>query len=173
MIEKLKGKLEKAFSDNITEGEKIRIKLQPTSGEALVVTDKKVMIIKAGVLAGAGFFGAKCTTFNFTEITSVDLRLGLMGGHIQITVAGSTDIKGRNMVESGNACTFNVDYRERMKEVASIIRESVEQVKKGNVPPVEIVQEIAVQIKNLHDLKIQGIISEADFEAGKRKLLGQ
>ena len=173
MVEELKGKLEKAFQENIAEGETVDVKLQLHAGEGIAVTNKGVMIIKAGMVSAAGFFGASCKTFYYNQITSVDLRLGVMGGHIQLTVAGSTDIKGKGFLDMGkaeNAATFTMDYKDRMKKVAELIRERVQLSQTQGTTPQQT-KSVAEQIKELADLKQQGILSEEEFDQAKKKLL--
>jgi len=175
LVEILKGKLEKAFNDNITANENVDVKLQPQAGQCIVVTDKRVMVIKAGMVGGAGFFGANCKSFYFNQITSVDLRLSVMGGHIQFTVAGSVDIKGKGLLympQSENAVVFTLDYKERMKYVANLIRERVQASQnQSNIKQNTSGASLVDQINDLAKLKEQGILSEEEFQTAKRKLL--
>ncbi len=172
-VKKFSGKLEKSFRDNISDNEKVDVKLQTHVAEAIVVTNKRVMIIKAGFIGAAGFFGANCKSFYFDQITSVDLRVGVVGGHIQLTVAGSTDIKGSGILDMGqaeNAVTFTYDYKDRMKKVADLIRERIQN---NHVPETSTqqVKSIGEQIRELVDLKEQGIITNDEYESAKKKLL--
>ncbi len=175
LVEILKGKIEKAFNDNITAEENVDVKLQPQSGQGIIVTDKRVMIIKAGMTGGAGFFGANCKSFYFNQITSVDLRLSVLGGHIQFTVAGSVDIKGKgllDMPQSENAVIFSSDYKERMKYVANLIRERVQASQnQSNIKQNTSGASLVDQINDLAKLKEQGILSEEELQTAKRKLL--
>lgn len=175
LVETLTGKLEGAFRDNIAASEKVDVKLQPQAGQCIVVTDKKVMIIKAGLVGGAGFFGANCKSFYFNQITSVDLRLSVMGGHIQFTVAGSVDMKGKGLLDmpkSENAVVFTMEYKERMKYVANLIRERVQSSQnKSHINQNTSGTSLADQINELAKLKQQGILSEEEFQIAKRKLL--
>ena len=175
LVEKLKGKLEKAFNDNIHADENVDVKLQVHAGEGIAVTDKRIMILKAGLVSAAGFFGANCKSFYYNQITSVDLRLGVMGGHLQLTVAGSTDIKGKGFLDMGqaeNAATFTVDYKERMKYVANLIRERV-QSSHNTSPVINNVagNNLVEQLNELANLKQQGILTEEEFQTAKKKLL--
>jgi len=174
LIGKLGGKIKKSFEDNILKDEKVDAKLQPHRGEGIVVTDKRVMIIKAGMVSAAGFFGANCKSFYYNQITSVDLRLGIMGGHIQLTIAGGTDVKGKGILDVGqaeNAATFTVDYKNKMKKVAEIIRERVQNSQSQGSAPQQT-KGVAEEIKGLADLKKEGIITEEEFNKKKKDLLG-
>lgn len=175
MVGVLPGKLERAYYDNITKSEIIDVKLNTQAGQAIVVTDKRVMLLKAGNVSSAGFFGASCKSFNYNQITSVDIRLSLMGGHIQITVAGSTDIADKrllDMAQAENAIVFTSDYKERMKKIVMLIRERIG----DSSTKVEILGEmpsknITSQIKELAELHKEGILNDEEFKAAKNKLL--
>ncbi len=168
---KLKGKLGKAYEDNVLDDERIDVRLQPSAqGEAIVVTDKRVMIIKAGTITGAGLFGASVKSFSYNQITSVDLRIGILGGHMQLTVAGSIERQDRgfsDMFRAENAITFTANYKERMKAVAEIIRSKI------NQPTADLSDkgDLVRQLRELAELRSQGILNDEEFEAAKKKLL--
>jgi hypothetical protein len=140
-------------------------------GEGLVVTDSRVMIIKAGSVTGAGLFGARCKTFRFGDISSVDLRVGPMGGHLQVSVAGTSEVKDRgslDMAKAENAVTFVSTYKNEMKEIAAYLNSVIAQrhERAAGAP-----SGIADQLQKLGDLKAAGVLDEAEFVAAKRKLL--
>lgn len=169
----LKGKLQKALDDNIRPGEEIVISLNPNVGEGLVVTDSRVMILKAGTTVGAGVFGARCKSFRFGDISSVDLRIGVFGGHLQITVAGSAEVKDlgfMDMPKAENAVTFGQTYKSEMKEIAAHINEQVEATRSRAATPSAPVS-IADELRKLADLKMAGALSEEEFSAAKRRLI--
>lgn len=171
LVEVLKGRLESAFNDNIGANEKVDVKMHVANGEGIVVTDRRVMIIKAGMGKSAGLFGVNCKSFYFNQITSVDLRTGLFGGHIQLTIPESTEIKG-DMAQAENAVTFTTNYKERIKYVANLIRERIQ----SSQNPSHINQDtsgasLVDQINELAKLKQQGILSEEEFQIAKKKLL--
>lgn len=63
----MKGGLKKALEDNLQPGEKLRICIEGGAGEALVATDKRVMMLKAGFLAGA-YHGPLCFSYNYDDV---------------------------------------------------------------------------------------------------------
>lgn len=132
-----------------------------------MVTDKRVMIIKAGTIAGAGLFGARAKSFYYDQITSVDLRIGIAGGHLQVTAAGSSEIKDKGftaMIEAENAITFVAKHKEHMKAIADMIRS---RIGKSSTDSMSVAEEL----KKLAELKAQGILNEEEFDAAKKKLL--
>jgi|GEM_PF-6859972 len=66
-LEELKGGLKKVLEENLQPGEKLRICIEGGAGEALVATDKRVMMLKAGFLAGA-YHGPLCFSYNYDDI---------------------------------------------------------------------------------------------------------
>lgn len=176
LISDLPGKLGKAFSDNIGSQEEVLVKLSPSSGEAIVVTSRRVLIIKAGNVTGAGFFGARAKSFSFQDIASVDLRVGVMGGHIQIAAAGTVEhAEGgiMNMVAAENAITFASGYKDTMRTVADLIRQKVEEAKRP-APAVAATStvDLTAELERLGGLHAKGFITDVEFTAAKKKLLG-
>ncbi|MGI5838449.1 MAG: hypothetical protein ACOX8W_02170 [bacterium] len=66
-LEELKGGLKKVLDENLQPSEKLRICIEGGAGEALVATDKRVMMLKAGFLAGA-YRGPLCFSLNYEDI---------------------------------------------------------------------------------------------------------
>lgn len=171
LVTKLKGKLGKAFADTITDEERVDVCIQPSAqGEAIAVTDKRVIIIKAGKISGAGYFGANAKSFYYNQITSVDLRIGMTGGHLQLSAAGTTEVKDKgfmSMIEAENAITFTGKHKEHMKVITEMIRSRLGKTETSSASNTSTADEL----KKLADLKEQGILSDEEFEAAKKRLL--
>lgn len=170
LVKKLKGKLNSAYLDTITADERVDVCLPGSSGEGIVVTDKRVIILKAGKFTGAGFFGAKAKSFPYNQITSVDLRIATLGGHLQLTTAGSDEIKAKKITdirESENAISFDRANRENMKAVAELIRSRLGKTEST----ASSSGSVADELKKLAELKSQGILSDEEFESAKKRLL--
>jgi len=177
LLTNLTGKLLQAYNDNIAPGESVDVRLQPATGTALIVTDRRVMIIKAGLGTGGGLLGACTKSFPFDRITSVDLRISFLGGHLQLTVAGSVeaqDSRLMDMMRSENAITFSSEHKEMMKYIANMIRQRTDSSRahpEGQVPTQIPSASIAEQILQLAELVTLGLVSKDEFELAKKKLL--
>ncbi len=175
--EKLTGKILQAFNDNVPGDERIDVMLQPLPGQALVVTDKRVIIIKSGFGSTGGAFGASLKSFQFEHITSVDLRVSLLGGHIQITVPGSRELSSTEsiqMAQSENALTFSTPHKAVMPVVASMIRERINtsRIVSGQQDTEPVLQpNIGDELQRLVDMVQQGFLTRDEFEIAKKKIL--
>lgn len=176
LLENLTGKLLQAYNDNIADGESVDVRLQPAVGTALIVTDRRVVIIKAGLATAGGLLGASIKSFPFDHITSVDLRVSFFGGHLQVTVAGSGEVQDNrfmDMARSENAVTFQAKHKDLMRLIANMIRERADaaRTRTAQVPTQVPSTNVAEQILQLAELVKQGMLSNEEFELAKQKLL--
>jgi hypothetical protein len=175
LVSPLPGKLQRGLGDNLYSSESIEVCLNPDTGQAIVVTDRRVLIIKAGgYWTRAGWFAARTKSFPFAEISSVDLRVGPLGGHLKISVAGTpqapdVNIVAYDMMKTENAVTFNFGYKETMKIVAGIIRSKVEAA--HGSASVGSTRDLAAQLTDLTRLRGAGVLTEAEFAQAKARLL--
>ncbi len=58
------------------------------SKQAMVVTDRRILMVKPGILAGA-WLGPKAASFPLTEITAINLHTGRGIAALELVVAGS------------------------------------------------------------------------------------
>jgi len=56
--------------------------------QAMIVTDRQIVIVKSGMLAGAGL-GARTTCFSLESITAINLHTGPRIAALEVVVAGS------------------------------------------------------------------------------------
>ncbi len=148
--------------------------------QLLVATDRKVMIIKSGLMSGQTF-GVKETSFDYRLIVGVEVKAGPLQGELQIISAGFTGSQGnRNrdkvkMAEEPNGLVFGSSELKHFSVMANKIRETA-----GNLAaptPTTVTNEpkhtIPEQILALSELHKAGIISEDEFQNKKSELLGR
>lgn len=128
-----------------------------------------------GGLAGAMNGDKK---FYYQDLTAVQFKnLGMTTGYLQFEYPGARSL---NAMTSENSFTFSAtvgtkkhrDLKEQMPGIADFIDKKVEECKRnGSASPVAPVSG-ADEIKKYKDLLDQGIISQDEFEAKKKQLLG-
>lgn len=178
-----KGGLLKALKDALLPGEKIHAGLEGLSGQGIVLTDSRVIILKAGLSSGA-LFGQKSKGFQLQDITSVEYSCALTEGRIQITVAGSIDPghgfrrKGQSLLDDvassrqlENVCQFASTQKEIFKEMAALIQDRVNKTREHSTSAPKI--DIAEQIRKLKELADIGAITSEEYEAKKQELLAR
>jgi hypothetical protein len=169
----LKNKaINKYISANVVRGEiPIAIAIG-INGNFLLVTNKKVVILKKGLATWAtGGFGLKAKTHFFNKISSIDISKGLMFCDLEIVSGGMVEKKSGSFftaLESENIFQFQKKYYEKVTNLVNQIRELIElSIHSGSLKS----ESIPVQIKNLADLLQQGILTEAEFSEKKKSLL--
>lgn len=173
------GKREaKLLNQNLISDERVISTCVGSYGQAVVLTNKKVLIIKCGIFAGQTF-GGKVSTYNYDTITSVEVRIGLSLGVFEIATGGVQGYE-KSVWGSGNNDAYKapncVPFRKRQSKgfqnIANYIREHKHQINHQiNQNLYSQSQDIPDQIKKLDDLHRQGILTTEEFENKKKELL--
>ncbi len=142
-------------------------------GDYLLVTDRRVAVIKAGVGTWAtGSFGVKTKTFQYDHITSVDVSKGLMFGEIEVVAGGMTEKESGGFfagASKDSVVQFEKKNFDDVQRLAGRIRELATAARRPASAPAP--QDIPDQIRKLSELKDVGILSADEFETKKRELL--
>ena len=173
VVEDIKGTSRKILNENLADGEPVHVFMEGVRGQSVGATDRRLMIIKTGFSAGGTGFGKKCKTFPYEHITSIDCSKGLTMGRLQVTVAGSTEVKGgyfTGAFQAENVVNFPVTQYSKFQTATSKIRELIEARKSSALRPAAP-ESIPDQIKKLAELKDAGILTSEEFESKKSELL--
>jgi len=119
---------------------------------------------------------ARTNSFPFSQITSVDLRVALLGGHLKIGVAGTLE-KGdfiakpwHGPMQAENELSFGPHLKEQMKRITALIREKVHQATQGPAPQTAPYT-LSEQLVELAGLRRDGALTEEEFTQAKARLL--
>lgn len=130
----------------------------------LVATQKRLLFVDKGLLGGL-----KVEDFPLDKISSLQYSTGMLLGEITVFTSGNKAIIKN--VDKGQTRTFAEGVRARI--------ESRSAATKVSAPPPAAIQAPASSTAGLIDelgklgaLKTQGLLSEEDFAAAKKKLLG-
>jgi hypothetical protein len=179
------GVKEKAqLAQTLLPGEKVLSQCVGMKGQTLVVTDRKVLIIKTGWMAGTAF-GAKVTAFDYRTITSVEVRTGPLTGAISISSGGVAqrdrtywDVNSPDgAYASPDAIPILKAQAPDFQKAAALIRELAAT---GSThiassqfttppPPADPIE----QLKELAGLRDAGVLTAEEFDAKKAELLGR
>lgn len=107
LIQDLGSRGEKLLAENIHDNEQTLAKLKGSWGEGLVVTDKRLYILKWGFLAGSTF-GGRCNAFDYHQITSIEIKKGVITGTVEILTA-ATQNSQKTYWGSGNNSAIKAD----------------------------------------------------------------
>ena len=100
--EALDPRLAEARDSAIIKGEKILAQETGDQGQAIVLTDSRVLVIKAGMTATGTFNGQRVGAYSYDQISNVCVRKGPMGAVIQLrlvdSVLAGSDVPPDNVV---------------------------------------------------------------------------
>jgi hypothetical protein len=177
-MDKLHGRAEKLLAQSLGPGEPVLGRINGISNiECLVLTDQRAVIIKVGWRAGQTL-GGKVTSFNYRNITSVEVRTSIVTGTFEISAGGMQGPERSYWTATGpngawhapNTIPISKNQQAAFQRVATFIRErahvSAQPVAQTAPPPNKY-----EQLKTLAELKEQGILTDEEFQSEKAKLL--
>lgn len=174
LIEDLGHRGEKILAENLSEGEEIKVKVKGSFGEALVITNKRLYVPKWGFMTGSTL-GGRCNAFDFAHITSIELKKGLASGTVEILTAATHNIKANwwktETAHSDNIVKFGADKFKVFEEAVRIGREAIREDRAQGVGS-GTKDSYLDELEKLSQLKEKGIITEEEFNAKKKQILG-
>ena len=125
----------------------------------VVCTQKRVILLDHGFL-----FGFKQSEMNLENINSISFQTGLLFGAIEIWHGGA-----RMLIE-------NCD-KKTVKPFTDAVNAAMQAIKKGQgsasqAPVTSSSDDVVSQLERLASLMEKGILSQEEFQAQKKKLLG-
>lgn len=157
------------LAQQLMPGETVRLIIQGPSDQALIATEQRLFIYKRGSVAGA-WFGQKMGSWDYRNITGIEMEKGLMGGAIIVQVPGAP------AVDRGYFSAFdlpnglpvvNSAYDAAARGVAELRRLIAQHQSAGGNPQGGLGQEIE-RLASLHE---RGQITDEEFTTMKRRLL--
>ena len=159
--------------------EKPVYKLDGGVGDILFVYDDRVVLHHEGFLnlLAMGVKGDK--TLYYTDITSVQYkRPGALAGHIQFTMPGGKEHTGGAMSAGSDENTITVSGKDNSgmlaEEVVEYINKKIREFKTSKGGNTTVIQQTSAadELKKFKELLDMGIITQEEFDAKKKQLLG-
>jgi hypothetical protein len=171
LIEKFSGEGDKVVANNIGNGEKIIVKLEGGTGQGLVITDRRIYIVKWGFWGGSSF-GSRCNAFEFKNITGIEIKKALLTTTFEILTPAhhNTKTKISSAIESDNIIVFNNVKFNVFQEAVNIGRDLIGQAHNNNPTTNSSIN--LDDMEKLAELKDKGIITTEEFDAKKKAILG-
>jgi hypothetical protein len=86
-IEELDKKARKLVERTLDDDEELIAVIRGRSKQAMIVTGRRIIMVKPGLLAGA-WLGPKAAAFPLTEITTINVHTGRGMGALEVVIAG-------------------------------------------------------------------------------------
>lgn len=173
-------------------GEQVLGQVIGNFNQAIVATDRKVLILKTGLMAGQTF-GGKATSYDYGNIVGVEARTGFSQGEFEILAGGLANTQGNRrkdkakMSEAPNGVVFAKVTAKPFDAMAAKIREmsgsrGAPRAPAAAAPPApaavpapvgESRDAIFDAIRKLGELHDAGILNDEEFAAKKAELLAR
>lgn len=186
MIEKLPSKIEKTLNDMLLPEEEIHFQLKGAFKEGLVCTNKRVIILKSGLMTGQ-VFGSDAFQQPYSNIAGVQVKYNLMSGYFELSAGGmqntvknywSTD-KNSDPAKAPNCISLNSKSQaNKFREACNFIMSKIDELHTPSSPvvsgPVQSAQDDPMEaLEKLGKLKTAGVLTDEEFQAKKAELLAR
>lgn len=145
--------------------------------QVLVLTDQRALILKVGWRSGQTL-GGKVTSFEYRNITSVEVRASMVTGSFEIAAGGVSgaersywDSKGNDAWHAPNAIPIGKSQMANFQQAAALIRERARPAAEPSTVAPSYVPNVLDHIKQLGALRDAGILTEEEFAKKKAELL--
>lgn len=146
-------------------------------GDKLTVFEDRIVIKHKGALnfLAMGINGDKVVYF--TDITGIQYKpAGMVNGHLQFSILGGNESKGGilNAASDENTITFTSQRNREAQDIHDYLNNKLREIKSTkNTPIVQAAPASAAdELKKFKDLLDMGIITQEEFDAKKKQLLG-
>lgn len=147
-------------------------------GDKLTVYEDRAIIQHKGVLnfMAMGIHGDK--TIYFADLTAIQYKPGgALSGHLQFSVLGGNESRGGvlSAASDENTITFVADKNGEAQKIHDYINNKLRELKAAkNAPIIQAAPAVSAadEIIKFKELLDMGIISQEEFDAKKKQLLG-
>lgn len=142
--------------------------------DLLEVFDDRIAITPKGVLGllNKGMKGTK--EIPFSSIVAVQFREAgpAFSGFLQFTILGGNESRGGLFAASKDENTFIFAHTKNNAPARAMKKHIDEEIRKLRTPsPIAERKSLAEELQTLAALKAQGVLTEAEFQAAKNKIL--
>jgi len=127
VAEKL-GALRMLLDQNLSPGETVTFAIQGNAGEGLACSSSNIFILKSGMAVGS-ITGRKCSKFPWSQVKSVDLKLGNLYGILEISDGKMPQYDANDITKAkkaDNAITFllsrKAEFEQALNSIQSYLR---------------------------------------------------
>jgi hypothetical protein len=181
MVEPIPPKETKLFAATITPGEAVLGQLVGDYNQTAVATNKRIIVLKSGFMVGATFGGLN-TSFDYLNITAVEVRTTLAFGYFELTAGGMRLPNGRGIGaqtqqrELPNVISFTKSKRAEWDHFAGKVREmthAAQAPSAGAWTSGGVESSIPKLLSQLAELHAAGVLTAEEFATKKAELLSR
>lgn len=167
-------KMRDLLNQSIEPNESVRILVVGAFNQLVVGTDRRILVLKKGLMAGATF-GHKLSSWEYRTVTGIQLDTRVNSGILIIHAGGEEPIKASywasgkgSAQEAPNAITFagrpGADVQTAVAQLRQLVADAHSPSQSSTPNPV-------AQLRALGELRDAGVITADEFEEKKQELL--
>jgi hypothetical protein len=171
-VSRLHPQAREALDANLMDGERVEVVIRGDSSQAVIATDRRVFVFKKGFMAGATF-GSELTSWDYRNLVGVQLHTGMLSGAVVLQAPGQPGTRtsawsqgDEDPYKAPNAIVITRPWDQAERGVARI-RELLA-LHHTPAPATSLADEL----RKLADLRDDGVLTDEEFAAAKRRLLG-
>jgi hypothetical protein len=177
-LDVLSAKTRKHVDPALRDGEKIVAVVKGDFDQAIVALDTRLVIVKAGFMAGTAF-GAKVTSFDYRNITAIEVNKKMVTAVIEVIAAGYQGVQdtswwtnhgGQSASATSNCLPISRAAADAAEPAIAAIRERIARAHNPSTAQAST-SGIADELTKLAELHKQGILSAVEFESAKERVL--
>ncbi len=180
LIEKVSTSLDKSIQSNLSPGEIVEVQLKGRWKEALVCTDRRVLIVKSGFMTG-NTFGSNVFQLPYSNVAGCEVKTGFLSAWFELNAGGMQNRPKKVWTTNPNEKPENapncVSLLEkpmiaRFRQAASYILERNSAGHRGAAPLAPSPQEDMMSaLERLWKLKCDGALSQGEYDTAKATLI--
>ena len=177
MIEPLPEKLERTLATALHRNERVFVKLRGVYKEALVCTDSRVIILKAGWMTGQ-LFGTDMFQCPYQNVSGAQVKIQLLTGYFELSAGGMQNAPKNFWSTNGSISPAKApncvtiagrDRADMFRQACAFI---MHQASRGGFG-VQTGGDSVSTLERLAKLRDTGVISSAEFEQKKAQILSR
>jgi hypothetical protein len=178
MIEQIADTLERALSAALAPSEQVFVKLRGTFKEALVCTNTRVIILKAGWMTGQ-IFGTDMFQCPYSNVAGAQVNFHLVTGYFELSTGGMQNApksfwnsdKSVNAAKAPNCVSISGrDRAAKFRQACAFIMQKTSGGVRAAVGAGEDGLRVLERLARLRDA---GVISAAEFQTKKAQILSR
>jgi hypothetical protein len=176
-------KAQKALAGALEPSETVLV-AQPGENAALVATNRRILICKWGLTSGA-MFGSQVNSWDLAHVTGIEYRKGMTTKAIVVQTAGAQVVTKFGRMDKGPMSVWEASNALFVSDgtgeaTATALRQMIADHHRVGMPtgaPTstaagESSEDSVEQIRKFAALRDEGLISEEEFQAKKKSILG-
>jgi hypothetical protein len=177
VIEQLPEKLERTLATSLHRNERVFVKLRGVYKEALVCTDSRVIILKAGWMTGQ-FFGTDMFQCPYQNVAGAQVKFQLVAGYFELSAGGMQNAPKNFWSTNGSVSPAKApncvsiagsDRADKFRQACAFIMQRSASGGGG----IRSSDDSLGTLERLAKLRDTGVISSAEFEQKKAQILSQ